>query len=67
MPKNNELRAAKAGIRVNVRLPPYLYFRLVEIADKHNVSLSTLFRALLKNQLDKIIDENGYERDQRLW
>lgn len=64
---NNELRRAKAGIRIGVRLPPYIYFRLSELAEAHNVSLSVMFRALLKKSLDKILDEKGFERDQGLW
>lgn len=64
---NNELRRAKAGIRIGVRLPPYTYFRLSELAEAHNVSLSVMFRALLKKSLDKILDEKGFERDQDLW
>lgn len=61
-----KLRTARAGIRVNVRLPPFIYFRLTELAEAHNVSLSVMFRALLKNSLDKILDEKGFERDQDL-
>lgn len=67
MDNQQKYKTAKAGVRVNVRLPPFIYFRLREIADQHNVSLSVVFRALLSNKLNEIIDENGYEKDQRLW
>ena len=67
MPQNNILRKAKAGIRINVRLPPYTYFRLIELAAEHQVSLSVLLRALLNKSLTEIIDSKGYERDQTLW
>lgn len=67
MAKDNRVRPSKAGIRVNVRLPPFVYFRLIEIAEKHNVSLSVIMRAMLKKSLNDIIDDDGYEREQNLW
>ena len=67
MANSLKLRTAKAGVRINVRLPPYIYFRLKEIADQHNTSLSVVYRALLQSALDKILDKNGYEKDQKLW
>ena len=67
MSNSLKYRTAKAGVRVNVRLPPFIYFRLREIAEKHNTSLSVVFRALLQNKLEEVINKDGYEKDQQLW
>lgn len=50
--------------RVDIRLPPYQYHTLSELAKKHGTSLSVALRALLKKALDEIIDDNGDERQQ---
>lgn len=65
--RSQKLRTARRAIRIGVRLPPYTYYRLCELAEAHKVSLSVMFRALLKNSLDKILDEKGFERDHDLW
>lgn len=67
MDKDLKYRTAKAGVRVNVRLPPYIFFRLREIADKHKVSLSVVIRAFLTKNINDIIDDLGYEKEQSLW
>jgi hypothetical protein len=67
MSNSLKLRTAKAGVRINVRLPPYIYFRLKEIAEKHNTSLSVVYRTLLQFALEKTLDNDGYEKDQQLW
>lgn len=48
--------------KIDIRLPPYQYQKLLELSTEHNVSLSATVRALLKKVLDEIIDEQGYER-----
>ena len=67
MDKDLKYRTAKAGVRVNVRLPPYIFFRLQEIAEKHNVSLSVVIRAFLTKNINEILDDLGYEKEQSLF
>lgn len=39
---------------VGVRLSPYLYLRLTEMAKKYNATLSVVIRALLTRAIDEI-------------
>lgn len=48
---------------VGVRLPPDIHHTLVEMSQKHQVSLSVVIRALLIRALGEVLDEDGYERE----
>lgn len=48
---------------VGVRLPPYIYHALTELAKKHEVSLSVVIRALLMRALEEIIGNEDYDRE----
>lgn len=40
--------------RVDIRLPPYQYLTISELAREHGTTISMMIRALLKKSLDEI-------------
>jgi predicted DNA binding CopG/RHH family protein len=49
--------------RIDIRLPPYQYQAITELAREHNAPVSTMIRVLLTKSLDEIIKKEDEQED----
>lgn len=49
--------------RIDIRLPPYQYQTIRELAKEYNTSLSMMIRTLLRKALDDVISENDEQEN----
>lgn len=69
MEKESKLEAKKnmskrmQDRRIDIRLPPYQYQTIRELAKEYNTSLSMMIRTLLRKALDDVISENDEQEN----
>lgn len=55
----------KRDRRIDIRLPPYQYQAIQELASEYNTTLSVMIRTLLRKALDYVMNKND-ERENNI-
>lgn len=55
----------KRDRRIDIRLPPYQYQTIQELANEYNTTLSVMIRTLLRKALDDVMNKND-ERENNI-
>lgn len=55
----------KRDRRIDIRLPPYQYQTIQELASEYNTTLSVMIRTLLRKALDDVMNKND-ERENNI-